>query len=219
MVGLTVAIAYVLHKTTFVFPIIGGRKVENLLENIEALDIALTDEHLKFLDSVAPLDLGFPHNMIVSIALLHYRITLFTWLLPPPGKWIGHSYFQQRERAPCLLARCQAYLSRQIVVRFVCLDGPPLYRNKVLTTRLIFAPEFPRTKYLLKVDTKLECPRTLQEPHATFNTYKMHTTKETPICTLHNSVCTCSLLPYSACHNSVELFIIFQPQRSMDNRC
>ncbi|TEB31814.1 Aldo/keto reductase [Coprinellus micaceus] len=59
-----VAIAYVLHKTTFVFPIIGGRKVENLLENIEALDIALTDEHLKFLDSIAPLDLGFPHNLI-----------------------------------------------------------------------------------------------------------------------------------------------------------
>ncbi|TEB31811.1 Aldo/keto reductase [Coprinellus micaceus] len=59
-----VAIAYVLHKTTFVFPIIGGRGVENLLENIEALDIALTDKHLKFLDSVAPLDLGFPHNFI-----------------------------------------------------------------------------------------------------------------------------------------------------------
>ena len=72
MAGLAVAIAYVLHKTTFVFPIIGGRKVENLVENIEALDIALTDEHLKFLDSIAPLDLGFPHNMIVSRILLHF---------------------------------------------------------------------------------------------------------------------------------------------------
>ncbi|TEB06261.1 Aldo/keto reductase [Coprinellus micaceus] len=48
------AIAYVLHKTTFVFPIIGG-----------PLDIALTDEHLRFLDSVAPVGLGFPHNMIL----------------------------------------------------------------------------------------------------------------------------------------------------------
>lgn len=69
-----VAIAYVLYKTTFVFPIIGGRRVENLLENIEALEIALTDEHLKFLDSVVPLDLGFPHNLIVSdVSCLLFR--------------------------------------------------------------------------------------------------------------------------------------------------
>lgn len=55
-----------MFKTTNVFPIIGGRKVENLVENIEALEITLADEHIKYLDSVVPLDLGFPHNMIVS---------------------------------------------------------------------------------------------------------------------------------------------------------
>ena len=35
-----VAIAYVMHKTAYVFPIIGGRKVEHLLANLEALDIS-----------------------------------------------------------------------------------------------------------------------------------------------------------------------------------
>ncbi|KAF8895210.1 Aldo keto reductase [Infundibulicybe gibba] len=41
-----VAIAYVMQKVPYVFPIIGGRKVEHLLSNIEALEIALTDEHI-----------------------------------------------------------------------------------------------------------------------------------------------------------------------------
>ncbi|KAJ3541244.1 hypothetical protein NMY22_g3959 [Coprinellus aureogranulatus] len=70
-----VAIAYTLFKTTYVFPIIGGRKVENLLENIEALDITLTEEQLKYLDSVVPLNLGFPHNIIgngTAMGLLNY---------------------------------------------------------------------------------------------------------------------------------------------------
>ncbi|TFK21156.1 arylalcohol dehydrogenase [Coprinopsis marcescibilis] len=60
----SVAIAYVLHKAPFVFPIIGGRKVEHLEQNIEALDIALTDEHIKALEAVTPFDPGFPHSMI-----------------------------------------------------------------------------------------------------------------------------------------------------------
>jgi hypothetical protein len=59
---LPVAIAYVMHKTRFVFPIIGGRKVEHLLRNIEALELSLTSEHLKYLDSVLPFDAGFPQT-------------------------------------------------------------------------------------------------------------------------------------------------------------
>ncbi|KAG6816913.1 hypothetical protein H0H93_007639 [Arthromyces matolae] len=45
-----VAIAYVLQKVPYVFPLIGGRKVEHLLGNIEALDIHLTDEQIKYLE-------------------------------------------------------------------------------------------------------------------------------------------------------------------------
>ncbi|KAI0073895.1 aryl-alcohol dehydrogenase [Panus rudis PR-1116 ss-1] len=57
-----VAIAYVMQKVPYVFPIIGGRKVEHLLANVEALEIALTPEHIKFLESILPFDLGFPYN-------------------------------------------------------------------------------------------------------------------------------------------------------------
>ncbi|KAI0071466.1 aryl-alcohol dehydrogenase [Panus rudis PR-1116 ss-1] len=57
-----VAIAYVMQKVPYVFPIIGGRKVEHLHANIEALEIALTPEHIKFLESILPFDLGFPYN-------------------------------------------------------------------------------------------------------------------------------------------------------------
>ncbi|KAK0203116.1 NADP-dependent oxidoreductase domain-containing protein [Desarmillaria ectypa] len=59
-----VAIAYVMQKTPYVFPIIGGRKVEHLKANIEALDITLTEENIAFLESARPFDPGFPSNMI-----------------------------------------------------------------------------------------------------------------------------------------------------------
>ncbi|KAH9856361.1 aryl-alcohol dehydrogenase [Lenzites betulinus] len=59
-----VAIAYVMQKTPFVFPIVGGRKVEHLHANIEALDIALTPEHIKQIEGATPFDVGFPSNMI-----------------------------------------------------------------------------------------------------------------------------------------------------------
>ncbi|KLO09036.1 aryl-alcohol dehydrogenase [NADP+] [Schizopora paradoxa] len=61
-----VAIAYVLHKTPYVFPIIGGRKIEHLMQNIEALTIALSEEQMKELESVLPFDPGFPHNLIIA---------------------------------------------------------------------------------------------------------------------------------------------------------
>ncbi|KAG7444509.1 Aldo/keto reductase [Guyanagaster necrorhizus] len=59
-----VAIAYVMQKGPYVFPTIGGRKVEHLKANIEALDITLTEENIAFLESARPFDPGFPNNMI-----------------------------------------------------------------------------------------------------------------------------------------------------------
>ncbi|KAG5653658.1 hypothetical protein H0H81_011618 [Sphagnurus paluster] len=60
-----VAIAYLLQKTPYVFPLIGGRKVEHLLGNIEALDISLTKAQIEYLESVVDFDIGFPGNFIV----------------------------------------------------------------------------------------------------------------------------------------------------------
>ena len=61
-----VAMAWALHKTPYVFPVIGGRKPEHLRANLEALSIALTDEHLKQLDGGVPLPPTFPYTLIVS---------------------------------------------------------------------------------------------------------------------------------------------------------
>lgn len=61
-----VAIAYVMQKTPYVFPIIGGRKVEHLHANIEALKISLTQEQIAYLESIIPFNPGFPNWMIVS---------------------------------------------------------------------------------------------------------------------------------------------------------
>ncbi|KAI0827463.1 Aldo/keto reductase [Trametes gibbosa] len=58
-----VAIAYVMQKTPYVFPIIGGRKVEQLEANLEALKIALSEEQVKYLEGIVPIDLGFPYFM------------------------------------------------------------------------------------------------------------------------------------------------------------
>ncbi|KAF5335278.1 hypothetical protein D9611_011761 [Ephemerocybe angulata] len=60
----SVAIAYVMHKAPFVFPVLGGRKPSQILANIEALDISLSDAQIAFLDGAKPLDPGFPNFMI-----------------------------------------------------------------------------------------------------------------------------------------------------------
>ncbi|TFK47308.1 Aldo/keto reductase [Heliocybe sulcata] len=59
-----VAIAYVMHKTPYVFPIIGGRKVEQLEDNVQALDISLSDEQIKYLESILPFQPGFPNMFL-----------------------------------------------------------------------------------------------------------------------------------------------------------
>ncbi|KEF51915.1 aryl-alcohol dehydrogenase AAD14 [Exophiala aquamarina CBS 119918] len=57
-----VALAYVMQKTPHVFPIIGGRKVEHLKDNIQSLSLKLTDEQIQYLESQTDFDLGFPGN-------------------------------------------------------------------------------------------------------------------------------------------------------------
>ena len=63
----------VMQKTTYVFPIVGGRTVEHLLANIEALSISLSEEQIKELEAVEPLDFGFPGWMIVRFLFVSSR--------------------------------------------------------------------------------------------------------------------------------------------------
>jgi hypothetical protein len=54
-----------------VFPIIGGRKVEHLKQNIQALDISLSPEQMQRIDNAKPIDLGFPYTVIVRTPIKH----------------------------------------------------------------------------------------------------------------------------------------------------
>ncbi|PPR07340.1 hypothetical protein CVT26_013656 [Gymnopilus dilepis] len=86
-----VAIAYVLHKTPYVFPIVGGRKVEHLHSNIKALEIALSPEQIKYLESLEPFDPGFPHTVcgdgtqtapMLAMVAEHDRMPLPSAIIP-----------------------------------------------------------------------------------------------------------------------------------------
>lgn len=59
-----IALAYVMAKAPNVFPLVGGRKVEHLRDNIQALKIKLSSKQIESLESVRPLDPGFPNNFI-----------------------------------------------------------------------------------------------------------------------------------------------------------
>ncbi|KAH9027117.1 aryl-alcohol dehydrogenase [NADP+] [Lactarius pseudohatsudake] len=50
-------------STPYVFPIIGGRKVEQLKDNVTALDISLSAEQIKRIEEATPFDPGFPFAM------------------------------------------------------------------------------------------------------------------------------------------------------------
>lgn len=60
----SIALAYVMHKTPYVFPIVGGRKIEHLKGNIEALRVNLTEEDMKEIEGALPFDIGFPQSMV-----------------------------------------------------------------------------------------------------------------------------------------------------------
>ncbi|KAM4060383.1 aldo/keto reductase family protein [Hirsutella rhossiliensis] len=60
----SIALAYVMHKAPHVFPIVGGRKIDHLKGNIEALTIQLSQEEIKDIDNAVPFELGFPHSFL-----------------------------------------------------------------------------------------------------------------------------------------------------------
>jgi len=60
----SIALAYVMKKTPYVFPIVGGRKIEHLKGNIEGLKVDLSDEDMEAIDGAYPFDIGFPMNFL-----------------------------------------------------------------------------------------------------------------------------------------------------------
>jgi hypothetical protein len=60
----SVALAYVMHKAPYVFPIVGGHKIHHLRANIEALTLSLSPEDIKEIESTLPFDIGFPNSIL-----------------------------------------------------------------------------------------------------------------------------------------------------------
>ncbi|ORY14950.1 norsolorinic acid reductase [Clohesyomyces aquaticus] len=58
----SVALAYVMHKAPYTFPILGGRKLEHLKSNIAALSLKLSPEEMNEIDGAYGFEIGFPHN-------------------------------------------------------------------------------------------------------------------------------------------------------------
>ncbi|KAL8755651.1 MAG: hypothetical protein Q9199_003483 [Rusavskia elegans] len=64
----SVALAYVLHKAPYVFPIVGGRKIEHLQGNIDALSVELRPEDLAEIEGAVDFDPGCPLIFISPMA-------------------------------------------------------------------------------------------------------------------------------------------------------
>jgi aryl-alcohol dehydrogenase-like predicted oxidoreductase len=68
-----VSLAWLRSRPVPVISIIGARKIGQLEDNIASLDVTLSAGHLKRLDEVSSIRLGFPHDMISSDLMKTFR--------------------------------------------------------------------------------------------------------------------------------------------------
>ena len=61
-----IALAYVMAKQPYVFPIVGVRKIEHLHDNIAGLILHLNKEEIKEIDESYDFELGFPYDFIAQ---------------------------------------------------------------------------------------------------------------------------------------------------------
>jgi diketogulonate reductase-like aldo/keto reductase len=107
----SIALAYVMHKTPYVFPIVGGRKVDHLKGNIDALGIKLSQEELDEIDGAEPFDIGFPMNFLFGFGGKQYKtgmgpndinlITTTTRIETVPKAQVSRWVISQIRRARC----------------------------------------------------------------------------------------------------------------------
>jgi aryl-alcohol dehydrogenase-like predicted oxidoreductase len=61
---LNVALAYVMQKVPYVFPIVGARKVEHLEGSIQGLKVTLSQEEIERIENAVDFEHGFPTNFL-----------------------------------------------------------------------------------------------------------------------------------------------------------
>lgn len=71
----SIALAYIRAKYPYVYPIVGGRKIEHLKGNIEALGIELSEAEVDEIDGAVDFDIGFPMNFLFEFGGSKYKTT------------------------------------------------------------------------------------------------------------------------------------------------
>ena len=61
-----VAIRWMMDRPGTVIPLLGARNLEQLNDNLGALDVQLSEQQSRRLDEVSEIDLGFPHDFLGS---------------------------------------------------------------------------------------------------------------------------------------------------------
>ena len=83
-----IALAYVMAKQPYIFPIVGVRKIEHLQDNIAGLAVHLNEEEIKEIDESYDFELGFPHDFIAQHPSQNVLLQLF-----------GHCDWVEREKS------------------------------------------------------------------------------------------------------------------------
>ncbi|MFA6981106.1 MAG: aldo/keto reductase [Ignavibacteriaceae bacterium] len=61
-----VALNWIRKQSGTIIPIVGARKEEQIIDNLNCLNFDLTEEQMKRLDAISKIDLGFPHDFLKS---------------------------------------------------------------------------------------------------------------------------------------------------------
>ncbi len=64
-----IPLQWTMQRDLSVVPIVGATKPEQLSDTLKSLDIYLPDEHLQRLNAVSAIELGFPHDFLLSDAV------------------------------------------------------------------------------------------------------------------------------------------------------
>lgn len=70
---LQVALAYIIFKAPYIFPLIGARKVSHIKGSIAGLGVSLSDEEIDEIESAYEFDFGFPHSFLSGSLFDHSR--------------------------------------------------------------------------------------------------------------------------------------------------
>ncbi|KAI9094014.1 NADP-dependent oxidoreductase domain-containing protein [Phlyctochytrium arcticum] len=60
----SVALAYIMHKYPYAYPIVGGRTLDHIKSNIAALSLSLSDKDISEIEGAASFDVGFPMSFL-----------------------------------------------------------------------------------------------------------------------------------------------------------